>query len=958
MSINDYGATVSRTLQTENRSFDTIVFNQGRPALDSEINLLYDIASDKLQKYIQTRINSGFINKSNFEFNSSWSNKFKLPIDIAFVNGLKINVNANGNETVNLSAPSIGNGNHRYDFVFLEVWKTIISGQTTENKPSIDTIYKDGNVQNTIETLPDDIYDPVLLPLNLETSKRVQIQYRIRVQDNVTAPNFQNSTIFDNITFAQGTAAIPVNPFTFTNMGSSNDYGLWIAGNGDNASRSQLGSVDGYIYAIPIAFVFRRAISSYIDEDLNGQNASDFAISTSTSDRPDGLFYDSVSESDVIDVRHKILFDSQISYDEILKKSIQDLLIGQNKTKRKETLIYDVLSDVNVTGYSTLSNCDKTKTVISDVESTVLSNVIKINVGDTDISQDFYTSRSSGTWQIGDTITVKVPNGSPVGTIIIGTNDANVATKPLVYKNLSGISNVNGSWINTGTSIATFTINENMLNQQLWIVYDIKYPANNGLSVFANEILKVNYVNASLFPIAESSYIPHAGIVRAGSDLSNQSLYVCRNSKQLNFSHSGSINSFASNYRFNRHNKEIAITPIMSSTTIVDGTIRSISISNTSATTRRLYLSFTTNKIWMIRGIYTTQTGVDEIATTTFYDQQPSLVSGQIFRHPTSLTQYSFAKILSFVFIPTNTDLIAIGYYPVFKQSSNGNIDQFVLVNNNGVLYNPISSNPADYAITYRSIPTINVSAYTTNSELPTNNWVQVRDDATIIDGQQLWIDMDYIAEPHDGAQIKIIYKYLPYQGLTDDVGTQLSGILKSSTGFVHSDGSGNLSNNIDVKKYQNTLISYLPVQKDVEYLLKGDSIAGVGNIGKFITNQICYAFGELLEYSNISQDIIKLNDVLTSRYNDMLNEVERGGNEATALKSIMMLPIDITNYKQAVVFGLCVASDGFLIKNELLLYVMTYTNNDINNIFSSADVDHIGVDFFFINDRLIAKNH
>lgn len=954
-TTNDYGTTVSRTLQAESRAFDTIIFNAGKPALDSEINLLYDITSDKLQKYIQSQIQSGFYSNESFIFDASWSNKFKLPISTAFVNGLKINVNANGDEFIYLNPSSLGSGNHRYDFIFLEVWKTIISGETPEHKPSSTTIYKEGNVQNTIETLPDDIFDPVLLPLGLETTKRVQIQYRIRIQEDTTTPNFQNSSIFDGITFAQGSALIPVDPFTFTNLGSSTgDYGLWRAGNGDNASRLQLQTVDGYVYAIPIALVFRRSIAPYIDEDLGGQYASDFDIASMSSDRPDNLFYDSVSEDDVIDVRHKITM--QQSYDDILKFAIQDLLTGQNKTKRPVSLKYDALSDVAITGYSILGNADKTKTIISDVKNTIVSNVVRINVGDTDTSQDFYTSRAAGSWQIGDTITVKVPDGSPAGTVILGTNDSNVATKPFVYKNSAGLVSMAGSWTGTGTPIASFAINENVISQELWIVYDVEYPANQGLSFIADDILKVNYVNAASFPTAQTAYVPHSGIVRASSDLSNTSLYVSRHSKQLNYTHAGSANNFASNYQVNKHNKQIKITPIVSSTTAVGGTTRTLYTTNTSATTRKLYLPFATDKVWMIKGIYTSQSGVDEIASIAFYDQQPSIISGQVFRHPTSVTQYSFAKITAVVFVPTSTDLIAAGYFPVYRQSANGNIDQFVLVNNSGVIYNPPSSNPADYKLTYKSIPTANVAAYTTSSNNPVDNWVQVRDDAVITDGQQLWIDMDYIAELHDGAQTKIIYKYLPYQGLVDDVGLQLSATLKSIASLVHTDGTGNEITNIDVKKYPRTLISYLPTQKDVEYLLKGDAINGVGNIGKFSSTDLCYALTNLLDYSDSQQTAIKLNDTVTARYNNMLSQIERGGNEATALKSVMILPLNVANYKQAVVFGLCVAADGFALKNELVLYVWTYTNNDASNILTSADTDHIGVDFFFINQRLLIK--
>jgi len=111
-----------------------------------------------------------------------------------------------------------------------------------------------------------------------------------------------------------------------------------------------------------------------------------------------------------------------------------------------------------------------------------------------------------------------------------------------------------------------------------------------------------------------------------------------------------------------------------------------------------------------------------------------------------------------------------------------------------------------------------------------------------------------------------------------------------------------------------------------------------------------------LLEYATSSQSVLKIDDVITARYNAGLNAVERGGNEATSLKSIMMMPLVVANHKQVAVFGIAVASTGFAMKNELVLYVWTYSNNDAANQLTSADITHIGVDFYFIKNRPLIK--
>lgn len=150
MSTLDYGTGISRTLQPEFHGYDTLIFQDGKPVLDSELNLLFDVISDKFQKYISNQAQSGFLNTSSFAFNATWSNKFQMPQDFAFVNGWQVNVLSSGTSDINLSAASLGAGNHRYDFIFLEVWKTMISGGSTDYKPDATHIYKEGDRKSVV----------------------------------------------------------------------------------------------------------------------------------------------------------------------------------------------------------------------------------------------------------------------------------------------------------------------------------------------------------------------------------------------------------------------------------------------------------------------------------------------------------------------------------------------------------------------------------------------------------------------------------------------------------------------------------------------------------------------------------------------------------------------------------------------------------------------------------------
>jgi len=956
------GSDISRTLQPGNRSFDTVVMQQGKPLLDSEYNLLFDILSGKSQDNFTDQAQSGFMKADTYEFDALWVDKFKMAQDVAIVNGWRLDVVPFGDEFVQLSPASVGSGNQRWDFVFLEVWKTILVAGSTEHKPSASQIYRDGNVQNTTGNYSDDILDPVV---TFETTRRVQIQYRIRIQEDVVAPTHQNVNIFDASTFAQGGAAIPIDPYTFSNQGASiGDYGLWKAGNGDAASRAQLLTVDGHVYAIPLAFVFRRAIAPYIDEDTDGQQASATDITSGMSDRIDGLFYDSVAQTDVIDLRHQIIAGNYVDFDKILEKAIQDLLTGENDVRRPVAIRYEAISDIPITGYSILNTdnvCDKTRSVWSDLQTTVLSNTIRINIGNTDTGQDFYTSRASGLWQIGDTITVKIPNGAPTGTIILGTDDSNLATKPWVYRNNGAtLIDVAGSWSGTGTVQAVFTVDENLSNEEFWIVYDVQYPNNQGLTYVPDLMLKLEYSNAAAYPNNVTAYMPHAGVVRSGTNLLNNSLVVARNSKQLNFEHISTFNNYAANYIVNKRNKQLQISPIISSTDDVDSGTRSMYVSNYDASTKRLYLPFQTSKVWFVRGVYDAQSGGNELVTETYLTQNPALISGDVFQHPSA--NYSFAFITSVVYDPLGaaTELVVNSggdYWPVYRQNSSGDQNLFVLVDSNGDVYHPPSANPADYVISHRSIPTNKVNGYTVNSPSPTDNWLQLRADVTtIINGQTLWVDIDFIGEPHDGAQIKIAYEYLPYQGLVENTGAELTAKLKSLAGFIHSDGTGNVTANIDPVKYPRTLVSYLPTPINLELQLTGDSIAGAGTIGLFNSQNLCYANAEILDYSNDNEQPLKINDIITAKFNGGLVAMERGGNDATTSKSLMIPDTVGSDYRQAVIFGLAVAKIGIAVQNELVLFVWTFTDNVTENLFSSGDGLHIGVDMYFIKKRPLIK--
>jgi len=213
---------------------------------------------------------------------------------------------------------------------------TIFSGGSdTANKPTQATIYRHGNVDaDSAVNLADDIEDPIV---GTETTKRVQIQYRLRVTGQTEAVNFKTQNGYSNTSvLAQGAQGAPVVGYRFvpadnsTVVGSSDataygevDNGLWIAGDGSSAAATALGTVDGYVYSIPLCFVFRRndayngGAGAGFDPITNTNGALPMvhpgfanpnigAIPANTSDRPDGRFFDQILLEDVLDLRRQV----------------------------------------------------------------------------------------------------------------------------------------------------------------------------------------------------------------------------------------------------------------------------------------------------------------------------------------------------------------------------------------------------------------------------------------------------------------------------------------------------------------------------------------------------------------------------------------------------------------------------------------------------------------------------
>jgi hypothetical protein len=282
----NWGPGVSRTLSALARQFTSVVWQASKPPLDSELNLMGQIDWENLSSTVRASVHSGFFldptrADEDYEFRPEWVNQFILgpsrgtggaretaaPL-LACVNGWVFPVEgtqypepggAEGTDNrITLYPPPTTDG--RTDFVFLEVWRALVApNPATANKPSAGFLWRNGNVESRGTQIADDLSDPTY---GIETTKRIQLQYRIRVVGSgdalgtsVDLANYPDG-LTDPQVRAQGAATSP-GAFTFASMRRElGDPGLWRADDDDAANA--LGTIDGYVYAIPICAVFRR----------------------------------------------------------------------------------------------------------------------------------------------------------------------------------------------------------------------------------------------------------------------------------------------------------------------------------------------------------------------------------------------------------------------------------------------------------------------------------------------------------------------------------------------------------------------------------------------------------------------------------------------------------------------------------------------------------------------------
>jgi len=308
-SLGFYPTRVSRVsdINIEGKSWDSVVFQQSKSLLDFDLNVMQRIMRDGISQVSRTLLKSGFINASTVSLTNSTTfvmqdSKVNVLGSIARIATV---VGTNLQNTISITAgSSISNAT----FVWLELWfQEVIPSNVDE---TIDGTSVSGSATKKATLVPKyggEVNDPLTNELldssfGAETTRRIQLRWRLRSNTGKDFTNWDSaangtnpykgfsagaasSYAPDATIVAQGgrisgfasgrpfvradrlssasTTTVPV--FNSVSMADADiaaegDDRVFIAGNGTAADALLLNTVDGRVYALPIAACYQTTV--------------------------------------------------------------------------------------------------------------------------------------------------------------------------------------------------------------------------------------------------------------------------------------------------------------------------------------------------------------------------------------------------------------------------------------------------------------------------------------------------------------------------------------------------------------------------------------------------------------------------------------------------------------------------------------------------------------------------
>lgn len=445
--MKTYPSAVSRTLQPSGRGLLTVVGQHDRPLSDADVNLIQDLQDLKRGLIVENMAPSGCLSASPFVFHTNTPNWFAIPAFDVLLRGEVIRVMGHrypdlSLNKVELPDPTSGLVDGRVFVAFLEMWYTILDQESGQgfyvDEDGQRFIYPYGCVNADpirLAEFPDDTVDPLFGKM---TTARAQLQWRIQVQEVPKDYDFSRNRFGMDPTstsqlLAQGRATSPVLPFTPL-VGETGEATLWRAG-GD--ASNVLGSMDGYVYAMPLAVVFQRSLNVF-DPDLApfgcASSAGGGLFLDGVSGRFDGKFADIICPEDVVDVR---LTTSLTGYDAdpLLRTGTEEILSGACRAKVGRSdfpakAVGPVLPQLTGMApratsilWRNIANAGSFDGFRNGLSSDTRTHFTAFRVAPATVApaQDrpvSATVATSGVWRQGDTIKITLPSTAPVGAVI------------------------------------------------------------------------------------------------------------------------------------------------------------------------------------------------------------------------------------------------------------------------------------------------------------------------------------------------------------------------------------------------------------------------------------------------------------------------------------------------------------------------------------------------------------
>ena len=580
----DYGTGVSQVLETEDRAWETIVFKSGKPVQDWEQNLQADIRNNIARRETTQTLRSGFLNGIALEAlvspnltdvtfippGSGFPDEFRMsPVmahvgDVGFIQIAALNsVGGSTNRIILPPAPAGIAVEH--NFVFLEVWRQLIeAAPSTTGKSPLGRIFGWGNTSivdagaDAALNHTDDLIDPIL---GAETTKRVQIQYRLRVVDDVDLTTYY-APLNDPAILGQGGMGAPVGGYPFAR--SLDDPGLWIAGTGSTADQAALGTVDGFVYAIPMFMVTRRNQTAWnmwtnkegARADLSAAPAED------KHERADGFFHDVIYDQDVLDLR-PIVNPGGWDLNEVMQRTTQyvfDATLetgwevdihgpGPSAPVSKKLVFLNEIGRSTVAGGSGLP--DGSGDTVAGQFIRNMDNVCRRFSDRSILENPIHVEPTPGVWSALDTMTIDLANpvpgsegfnpypmGTGVGIDLVSIAPLGVYISDIVVY-FNGQELVGGSTLvdvdgvtGLGSSRIVVTLGANVAGytDDLWVEVHVQYPSGAGLQRgpyenYALDGIKVYNTGARHPAAAENDpKLDKCGIVSGDQALANEEL--------------------------------------------------------------------------------------------------------------------------------------------------------------------------------------------------------------------------------------------------------------------------------------------------------------------------------------------------------------------------------------------------------------------------------------------------